>query len=107
MDRSPHSSPPDTARRLQVAVVVFVASSGGGDGGKPRAPAVPGAAETAEMLAGIPQRGTTLGEPAAPVTLVEIADAQCPFCRHFALYELPHVIQDQVRRGRLRIELRL
>src|SRR4051794_37511295 len=117
MDPSPRSSPPDTARRLQVAaavlaaaivaVVVFVASSGGGDGGKTHAPAVPGAAETAEMLAGIPQRGTTLGEPAAPVTLVEIADAQCPFCRHFALYELPHVIQDQVRRGRLGIGLRL
>jgi protein-disulfide isomerase len=118
MTASPRSRPPDIARRLQVAaalvaaavvavVIVLVSAGGGGGPSASRASAVPGAAETAAMLAGIPQRGVALGDPRAPVTLVEIADAQCPFCRRFALYELPHVIQDQVRRGRLRIELRL
>jgi protein-disulfide isomerase len=115
MATSPSPNPAETRRRrLQVAaavvaaalvaVIIVVASSGGTT---PRGPSLPGAGETTEMLAGIPQRGIALGDPAAPVTLVEIADAQCPFCRHFALYELPHVIAQQVRTGRLRIELRL
>jgi len=117
MARSPARTPADTRRRFQVAAaiaaavlvgaVIVAASAGGGDDTRRGAPALPGAAETREMLAGVPQDGVALGDPGAPVTLVEIADAQCPFCRQFSLFELPHVVEDQVRRGRLRVELRL
>jgi hypothetical protein len=41
-------------------------------------------AGTAELLAGIPQRGNVLGSPTAPVRLVEYADLQCPYCALYA-----------------------
>jgi protein-disulfide isomerase len=67
---------------------------------------VAGAAEAQQALAGIPQNGTAIGKPDAPVTLVEYADLQCPFCAEWARVTLPVLIQDYVRTGNLRIEFR-
>jgi hypothetical protein len=47
-----------------------------------------------------------LGRPDAPVTLVEIADYQCPFCAAFARDALPEIVQKYVRTGKVRIEFR-
>jgi protein-disulfide isomerase len=58
------------------------------------------------MLAGIPQRGNTLGNPKAPVTLVEFADPQCPFCKEYALNVMPRLVQDYVRTGRVKMVFR-
>ena len=58
------------------------------------------------MLAGIPQSGIYLGNPAAPVPLVEFADLQCPFCREYTLQTLPQLVQDYVRTGKVRMEFR-
>jgi len=67
---------------------------------------VAGAAEVRQRLEGIPQAGTAIGKPDAPVTLVEYADLQCPFCAGWARGTLPLLIQDYVRTGKLRIEFR-
>ena len=67
---------------------------------------VAGAAEVQQRLAGIPQSGTAIGKPDAPVTLVEYADLQCPFCAEWARGTLPFLIHDYVRTGKLRIEFR-
>lgn len=64
------------------------------------------AAEVRTLLAGIPQDGFVLGRPDAPVTLVEYADLQCPFCARFAIATLPEIVERWVRPGRLRIEYR-
>jgi protein-disulfide isomerase len=69
--------------------------------------AVAGVADARAMLRGIPQAGTRLGDPKAPVVLTEFADLQCPFCRDYALDVLPQIIERYVRTGRLRLELRL
>ena len=69
--------------------------------------AVAGVADARAMLRGIPQAGTGLGDPKAPVVLTEFADLQCPFCRDYALNVLPQIIERYVRTGRLRLELRL
>jgi protein-disulfide isomerase len=63
-------------------------------------------AEVTSLLAGIPQHGNVLGDPKAPVTLQYFADLQCPYCRRFTLGVLPSLIQNYVRRGKLKIEYR-
>lgn len=65
-----------------------------------------GAPETNALFDGIPQSGTALGRPDAPVTLAEYADLQCPYCAAWTQTALPELVQDYVRTGRLRIEFR-
>ncbi|HET6510360.1 MAG TPA: thioredoxin domain-containing protein [Baekduia sp.] len=88
-------------------VVVAVAISSGGSkkssGGD--ASSIQGAADAKAMLAGIPQSGTTLGKPDAPVTILEFADPQCPYCKEYTLNEMPKVIQDDVRTGKAKMQL--
>jgi protein-disulfide isomerase len=99
-----------------VVVVAIVVSQGGSDdsGGGAAAPSVSGgqaqqsqSADVEKLFGGIPQNGVTLGEPDAPATLIEFADLQCPFCAQYTTDALPTVIQDYVRSGRLKMQLRL
>jgi protein-disulfide isomerase len=99
-----------------IVVVAIVISQGGADDDEPPAPAQSGTPEQAQsgtpeqaqdVLEGIPQDGVFLGDPDAPATLIEFADLQCPFCAEFARNELPGVIDEYVRPGNVRLELRL
>ena len=85
------------------AAVAGIAVSAGGPG----ADHVDGTAEAQAMLAGIPQHGTRLGDPDAPLVLTEYADLQCPFCAQFTTGVLPQLIERYVRPGRLQIDLKL
>lgn len=96
-----------------VVVVAILVSGGGGDNASDRpqaaqtsSGAIPGQKESAEMLAGIPQKGIYLGKADAPVRLVEFADLQCPICREYTLQSLPQLVQDYVRTGKVRMEFR-
>ncbi|WP_445152778.1 DsbA family protein [Baekduia sp. Peel2402] len=100
---------------LGAAVVIVVAailiSSGGGSdkssGGGGDASSIQGAADTKALIGGIPQDGITLGKADAPVTIVEFADPQCPYCAQYTVNEMPKVVQDYVRTGKAKMELRL
>ena len=84
-------------------VIGLVLVSSGGDDASTR-PRQASARDVTRILRGIPQEGLTLGDPKAPVLLVEFADLQCPFCRDYALNVLPQVVEHYVRTGKLRLE---
>jgi protein-disulfide isomerase len=86
----------------------LLSSRSGATSEPPSAPAetLTAVAEVTAMLEGIPQDGTALGRPDAPVTLVEYADLQCPYCAQWALGALPTLVEEYVRAGKLRIEFR-
>ncbi len=48
----------------------------------------------------------SLGDPNAPVVIVEYSDFQCPFCRRHHQQTLPLLVEEYVNAGRLRYEFR-
>ena len=62
--------------------------------------------EVAALLAGIPQKGQTLGSPTAPVTLQVYAELEDYSSRSWFLRWLPEILHEFVRTDRLKIEYR-
>jgi protein-disulfide isomerase len=93
---------------IVVVALIAISSSGGGSKTASNAGSGPvaGAPASRALLAGIPQKGTTLGNANAPVRVVEFADLQCPFCRDFAVNDLPGVVQKYVRPGKVKMDFR-
>jgi protein-disulfide isomerase len=97
------------AAALVVAVLIAVSTSGSGTKTAATTASsgpVAGARESSAMLSGIPQNGIVLGNPKAPVRMIEFADLQCPFCAQYSLNTMPTLVQDYVRPGKVRMELR-
>lgn len=88
-----------------VVVITGGKETGGGasEGGDAQ---VEGVAETKALLKDIPVNGLTLGDPKAPVTILEFVDVQCPFCKDHQLDQTPKLINDLVRTGKARIALK-
>ena len=93
---------------VAVIVGIVIATSGGKSSHVASTPQAKNkvASEVNSLLGGIPQSGSVLGNPNAPVTLVFFGDLQCPICRDFSLGVLPGLVQNYVRAGKLRIEYR-
>ena len=87
-----------------VVVVALIVVNGSGSGGD--AENIEGAAEVSDSLSGIPQNEMVLGDPSAPVELVEFGDLQCPVCKGFAEEILPPIIENQVKNGEVKLDFR-
>lgn len=96
------------ALAVAIIVVIVVATSGGSDSGpeKRAGEVVAGANDTEQLFAGIPQRGAVLGDPNAPITLIEFGDLQCPFCKDASDTIVPSVVENYVRDGRVKFIFR-
>jgi protein-disulfide isomerase len=86
------------------AVLVLIVVNSGGSGGD--AENIAGRAEVDRLLGGIPQQGMVLGDPKAPVELIEFGDLQCPVCKGYSEEILPPIIESQVKNGEAKIEFR-
>jgi protein-disulfide isomerase len=91
---------------LTVAALIAVSQAGIADERPTPTPTTTLRSDLAERFSGIPQRGDTLGRPDAPVTLVEFADLQCPFCAEYNRNVLPTIIDRYVRTGSVRLVFR-
>ncbi|HYV17135.1 MAG TPA: thioredoxin domain-containing protein [Conexibacter sp.] len=97
---------------LAIAVVVVVGiviAAGGGGNSKPKLKAgesIPGQSETNALFAGIQQSGITVGDPKAPITVVEFADLQCPFCQAYTTEVLAPIVAGYVRTGKVKMVFR-
>ena len=87
-----------------VIVAIAVVAAGGGGGGSKKGGST---SATVAEFRGIPQSGIALGSPKAPVTMVEFADLQCPFCAQYERDVLPTILKRYVRTGKVRLEVRL
>ena len=86
-----------------VLVLIVITASGNGDGGDTE---IEGKAAVAKLLEGIPQREMLLGDPTAPVELIEFGDLQCPVCAAYSEEILPEIMETQVRKGVVKIDFR-
>jgi protein-disulfide isomerase len=90
------------AAGLAVTVaIVFIAVGEGG-----RRLEITGANETQRLLGGILQDGNELGSPDAPVTITYYTDLQCEPCAEYHFATIPPLVEDLVRDGDAKLELR-
>jgi protein-disulfide isomerase len=90
-----------------VALALIAASLAGGRSAEAEPAARPsGATEPTVLFRDVPQDGLALGRADAPVTLVEYADLQCPYCAAWARDVLPAIVDDYVRAGKVRLVFR-
>jgi protein-disulfide isomerase len=86
-----------------VLVLIVITASGSGDGGDTE---LEGKAAVAKLLGGVPQQEMLLGDPEAPVELIEFGDLQCPVCAAYSEEVLPAIMETQVKKGAVKIDFR-
>ena len=47
-----------------------------------------------------------IGDPNAPITIVEFSDFQCPFCARFHVQTLPAIIEEYIEQGKVKLVFR-
>jgi protein-disulfide isomerase len=90
-----------------VAVAIAISSGGGNKGGlQTGSKATKTVAAVQSLLSGVPQSGTRLGNPTAPVTMYYYGDLQCPVCQAFTLSSFGQLVSNDVRAGRVQVVYR-
>jgi hypothetical protein len=69
-------------------------------------PPLEGGEAVQRLYGGLDQQGAELGDPDAPVTISIFNDLQCTECADYQLETVPRLVEDLVRPGDARLELR-
>ncbi|MGB7685330.1 MAG: thioredoxin domain-containing protein [Solirubrobacterales bacterium] len=88
---------------VAVVVLIVVNSSSSDSGGDTQ---LEGIAATDSLLEGLPQERLVVGDPKAPVNLIEFGDLQCPVCKTYSEEILPPIINSAVQKGEAKITFR-
>ena len=80
--------------------------STGTSGATPAVQPLPHSQEVAKLYDGIPQQGNQLGDPDAPVAMIEYVDIQCPYCAQFENEAMPPLIKKYIADGTVFLESR-
>lgn len=93
---------------LAVAGILVAVSLSGGDAeAETAAPeGLLGVEAVTAELRGVPQAGNVLGDPDAPVEVVEYGDLACPACKAASETTIPALVDEYVRDGRARLVFR-
>jgi protein-disulfide isomerase len=87
-----------------VVVAIAISSGGGHKGGLAKGTAATKTvAQVQSLLNGIPQSGSRLGNPNAPVTLTYYGDLECPVCQAFTLNAFKQLVAKDVRNGKVQV----
>ena len=65
-----------------------------------------GASPGTDLVQGIPQRGTVIGQKTANVTLIQFEDLGCSHCNDYTKEAFPTIVQDYVRTGLVKVDFR-
>lgn len=88
---------------VAVVVLIVVSASSSDSGGDTQ---LEGVAATDSLLAGVEQERLVVGDPKAPVNLIEFGDLQCPVCKTYSEEILPPIINGAVKSGDAKITFR-
>jgi protein-disulfide isomerase len=90
-----------------VVIAVIASSQSSSNGLKAGSDEKQMVGQVQQLLGGIPQSGSVLGNPNAKVTLTYYGDLQCPICRDFTLNGgFPQLVANDVRSGKVKIVYR-
>ena len=92
------------AALVVVGIVVGVSLAGRGDDDAPSS--ITGTEEVQAQLEGVPQAGNVLGDPDAPVEIIEYGDLACPACREASTTTIPEAIDQIVKPGDAKLVFR-
>ena len=98
---------------LLLPLALMACSKGGADGGTPSAPASPVAAVTApkgqdwmQVVSKTPEGGYIVGNPDAPIKLLEYGSRTCPTCGAFGRAAMQPLENTYVKSGKVAYEFR-
>ncbi|HEV2099739.1 MAG TPA: DsbA family protein [Stellaceae bacterium] len=92
-------------RKMWVAILTMFAVAALTPAPASAAPANPGATDPATLLA-IGKDDRVLGNPDAPIAIVEYASLTCPHCAHFTNEVLPEIKKKWIDTGKVKLVLR-
>jgi protein-disulfide isomerase len=93
---------------IVVAVILFIGNGNGSSSasGTTTTTSGSGTPEAVSAFAGVRQKGLELGKATAPNTLYIFEDPQCPYCRQWSIDTEPSAVDQFVRTGQVKFELR-